>query len=218
MKIKIISVIALFCILFSCGSSNTNVTDTWKKKQANGDEKIKSLFIAFLNPDKEDKVTLENELAYWANQKGVKPVKSYEVFEGVSKSNMPTREDALKKINDTGADAIFVMTMRTSDTDPNNEKDNSAAFIVPWSVSFYGYYSNVFPLVYDPSYYRSDKIYYMESRLFDAKTEELLWSAKSETYNPANFEGFVKSYMNTLFKQLEKDGIIKKTGNEPDYK
>lgn len=217
MKQNILSLVVFFFLL-SCGSTDTNVTDSWKSKQAKGYKKVNSIFIAFLNPNQEDKTTLENELAYWAKQKGVKPIKSYEVFEGVSQSNMPSREEVIKKIKDTGAETIFVMSMRTSDTDPNMVKDNIAGYAVPYTISFYGYYSNVFPLVYDPNYYSSDKVYYMESKLFDAETEELLWSSKSTTYNPQDFEGFVKSYVNTLFRQLEKDGIIKKTGDEPNYK
>ena len=58
----------------------------------------------------------------------------------------------------------------------------------------------------------------METNIYDAETEELLWSAQSETYNPSDFENFVKGYVNTLFKQLEKDGIIKKGAVEPNYK
>ena len=198
--------LAALLFLMACGSSNTSVTSSWKNKQLLNNKEVSSIFIAAGSPNVDYKSMLEDELAYLVKERGVKPVKSYEVFQGISKDNMPTREAVLDKIRSTKAETILTITLQTVETRENE----GVSLTVPQNVSFYGYYSNAFPIVYDPVVHSPDRIYYMESLLFDAATEELLWSAKSETYNPANEENFIKGYTQSVIKRLEKDGIVKK--------
>lgn len=64
------------------------------------------------------------------------------------------------------------------------------------------------PLYYQPGYYVTDKTYYLETNLYDASTEELIWSAQSATYNPASINDFLKSYQRALAKELKDDGLL----------
>jgi hypothetical protein len=75
---------------------------------------------------------------------------------------------------------------------------------------FTGYYSYYNPVMYDPGYYATDKNYYLEINLYDAKTEELVWSAQSETTNPSSIETFSYSFSQLVVNQLIKDGLISK--------
>ena len=75
---------------------------------------------------------------------------------------------------------------------------------------FTGYYSYYNPVMYDPGYYATDKNYYLEINLYDAKTEELVWSAQSETTNPTSIETFSNSFSQLVVNQLIKDGLISK--------
>lgn len=197
-----------FFALLACGPTNTNITDSWKNKQALKERQVNSIFLAALSPNIEYKTMLEDELAYMVKQKGVKPVKSYEVFQGITKDNMPSREEILDKIRKTKADVILTISLRKLGT--STAQDGAVELTAPQTISFYGYYSSNFPMIYDPVVNGPDRIYYLESNLFDATTEELLWSAKSETYNPSGEESFVKGYTETLINKLEKDGILKK--------
>jgi hypothetical protein len=208
MKVKFLPFLVIMAVCLACNSTNTTITNSWKNKEALRKEKVKSVFIAVITPNKENRAMLETELAYRAKEKGLTAIKSYEVFKDVTKDNMPAHDDILQTIRNTKADAIFTITLRSSET--LNTASGPKEPIPTKTISFYGYYSNVFPLVYDYNYYSPDKIYYLESRLFDTQTEELVWSAESETYNPANFESFVKGYTETLIKKLESDGLLEK--------
>jgi hypothetical protein len=216
MKLRLLPLLAFVMLFVSCSSSNTKVTKSWVNKDAVKKEKINSIFIAALTPNIENRTTLENELAYWAKQNNLKPIKSHDVFPDVNKNNMPSKEELLNSIRGTKSEVIFTIALKKVET---ADYARASLYIpVEPNVSFYGYYSNVFPLVYDVEYYSPDKTYFMESNIYDAETEELLWSAKSETYNPSDYENFIKGYVNTLFKQLEKDGLLKKGAVEPNYK
>lgn len=54
----------------------------------------------------------------------------------------------------------------------------------------------------------TDKNYYLEANLYDAATEELVWSSQSETTNPSSLETFSKTFAQAIVQQMRKDGFI----------
>jgi hypothetical protein len=54
-------------------------------------------------------------------------------------------------------------------------------------------------------------VYYLETNLYDAKTEELIWAAQSETYDPSNINSFIKGYVKSTLERMQKDGLITDT-------
>jgi hypothetical protein len=67
-----------------------------------------------------------------------------------------------------------------------------------------------YPRMYDPGYYVTDKTYFLETNLYDSETEELIWSAQSETVNPGGIDNFVADYPDKLVEQMVKDGLLQK--------
>ncbi len=74
--------------------------------------------------------------------------------------------------------------------------------------SFWGYYSHWYPQFHSPGYYLEEKVYYIETNLYDAETEDLVWSAQSETYSPADLESFSEDFAEEIVEQLVDDGIL----------
>lgn len=213
------SIYILLCLTFlasSCGSS-TSMTESWMNKEALGSSPYNSVFIIAMTGNKVAKALIEDELAFYAEKNGVKAIKGHEVFPATfTESNRPDRETIMKIIRDHGADAIFVVSLLDKETEsryvPGNT--NYAYGYRPMNYSYYGnfyrYYNTLYPITYDSGYYTTDKIYYMESNLYNVKTEELIWSGQSKTYNPSSMESFTQDYTEALIKQLTKDGLIKK--------
>jgi len=50
----------------------------------------------------------------------------------------------------------------------------------------------------------------MQSNLYDAASQEIMWSVQSEIFNPSSLDKFSRSYTQTLIKQLQDDGLAKK--------
>src|SRR4030095_17201404 len=90
----------------------------------------------------------------------------------------------------------------------------STAYSVMPYYSYYGnytgYYSHYTQTVSDPSYYAAEKDYFIQSNLYDAASEEIMWSVQSEVYSPSTLEKFSKSYTAGLLRKLEKDKMLKK--------
>jgi hypothetical protein len=59
--------------------------------------------------------------------------------------------------------------------------------------------------MYDPGYYVTDKIYFMEGNLFDVSSETLIWSVQTKTLNPPSIEKFSKGLVETMLRKALTD-------------
>ena len=213
---KILPFALTICLLLlNCGGLNTKMTGSWKNEDKLKNSSYNSVFIAVMGPSVEAKNMLENELAYRVNNRGAKAFKSHDIFVSTfSKDNLPEKSEMLKIIRDTGAETIFTVALKDKET-TTRYVPGTSTYYAPMGYgyygNFYGYYSNFYPMAYEPGYYKEDKIFYVESNLYDTETEELIWSAQSKTYNPDSSEDFVKDYTQALIDRLIQDGVIKPT-------
>lgn len=199
-------------MLIACGSS-TRITGSWVNKEKLADKDYNNVFIAALTSDRQLQSTLENELATRAELRGVNAITSHNTFTRTFTSdNKPSKEELLSTIKTSDADAIFTVTVQDVETDTHYVPGNTVyptPLLYSYYGDFYGYYDTMYPIAYNTGYYTEDKVYYMESNLYDADTEELLWSAQSKTYDPVDVEIFVEEYAEAIADQLADDGLIK---------
>ena len=73
---------------------------------------------------------------------------------------------------------------------------------------FGGYYEHQ-STVYTPGYYTKDKKFFLESNLYDAKTQELVLSIQSKADNPDVIEKSSKVYTEELITELKALGAWK---------
>lgn len=216
MKQSLLIVILLlvsFAVLNSC-SPSIKTTASWVNKEKGVPQSYKSIFIVVLSQNIESKTILENDLYNAATAEGFKAYKSIEVFGPVSgKENMPVKEAFLKKVSDLGCETIFTVALvdKKSETRYN---PGSTSIYAPYPM--YGYYGRFggyygySSMMYSPGYYSTDKTYFLESNLYDAKTEELLLSIQSKAENPPAIQKSSKLYTESLIKELESLGLLKK--------
>lgn len=209
MKISFLSaciIVALFC---QCASSSI-ITGAWRNQEVTP-TKYKKVFVAALTENVSARQTIEDEIALALESFGTSTVKSMNVFPPQFQQSIAKQSDlALEKIVQTNSDAILTIALveKTSETRyiPNT---------IPYPVSRFGYYGR-FGFYYDywygnlngMDYYTTDNIYYLEANLYDVKTQQLIWSAQSETYNPSSIDDFLIGYRKALSEQLKKDKIF----------
>ena len=132
-------------------------------------------------------------------------------FETANTKNPKAILDRIKQTSD--ADVIMTVALVDKETE-ERYVPGSFAYDPLLRFGYYGRYSLYWgyraPLYFDPGYYVTYKTYYLETNLYDAKTEELIWSAQSATYNPSNMNDFLKGYLKSIEKKLISDGVIGK--------
>ena len=212
-KIKITAGI-LFLVFLSACLPTVEVTKSWKndeelKKREGG----KSVFIIALTDNMKAKKKVEGDLAAAAKKRGITAVKSSEVFTSVD-PGVIDHEAVVKKAKETGSSAIFTVALLKEENETYYRSGDQIATApvtrLPYFGSFDKYYSRMYSSVMVTGYYTTQKVYYMESNLFDTKTQKLLWFAQSETYDPMGLSEASNNFTKAMIRQLEKDGILKK--------
>lgn len=195
--------LAAFVLLNAC-SPNMKTTGSWvnQDKQIYQNKNYKKIFIAVITSDLELRKKLETELSNSAQKMGYQTIQSLDKF---NPGKMPTKEEAFEIIKTTGADLIF----STAVVDEKSESRyvQSTGFTPRFYGGYRGYYFGA-SAYYQPGYYTTDKTYFLESNLFDVRSESLIWSAQSQVYNPTDINNSSKHYTELMLKQLKKNGII----------
>lgn len=213
---KIIKVFALLIgivLIFQSCASETQITGSWKKTGAEVNQ-INSILVTALTEKANARQTVEEDLAKGLREKGYKATRSIDVMPPKFTENKElNKEELLDKIKKTNIDAILTIALLDKNTETRYVPGTYGYTPVTrfeYYGRFLGYYSTWYPTLYSPGYYSEDNVYFIEANLYDAKTEELLWSAQSETYNPDNLRDFSKNFTNVVITKMEKDGILRK--------
>lgn len=206
-----LTIVVLIIVIISSCATPTYITSSWRKPNATANG-YKNIFVAAISNNIPAKQKVEEGLQTMLQQKGLTVKKSMDVFPpDFNTLTGQKKELVLGKIQSTGADGILTVALLRTETE--NHYVPGAGF---WNPSlrygyynrFWDYYSNFYPSVYGPGYYDQDKVYYLETNFYDAKTEQLIWAAQSKTYNPSGIDSFLKGYIKAIYDRMVKDGLI----------
>lgn len=208
-RLKYLYAFIIGALVYGC-SPTTDLTASWTRDDF-PTEKYENVFVTAMVQDNEAKQMIEEELAVSLREMGVNVATSSNVFPpDFDEGSVPSKEDIMNKVQEGKYDAILTVNFIDSETDRQYVSGYAydPATSYGWYGDFYGYYSTVYPTVYDPGYWTLEKTYFMETNLYDAENEKLVWSAQSETYDPANLETFSESFAGVVVEELEEDNFI----------
>jgi hypothetical protein len=200
----------------SCKSAAITTTGSWlNKERKTPQQKYKSVFIVALTENREAKTVIENDLANAAKAKGFKTYTSLESFGPISgREGLPVKEAFLKKVADLNCETIFTISLIDQQAETRYVPGSSYSYEPYPRYGYYGmfggYYNYASTSFYSPGYYSTDKKYFLESNLYDAKTEELLLSIQSKADNPPAIEKASKEYTESLIAEMESLGLLAK--------
>ena len=194
----------------ACAPS-VQMTGQWVDKELFQPGKYSSMFIAVMSQNLSVKQVFENDLASEAASRGVKAVKSGDIFKpNFTAENAGSKEAVLAKVRELGLETIFTVALKDKETSTRYVPGTVMYSPSPYYGGWGGYYSNTYATVYTPGYYTQDKTYFVESNLYDVATEKLLWSVQSEVINPGKVEAVAEEYTSMLLDALAKEGLLKK--------
>jgi hypothetical protein len=209
----LLTVIIITVILAACVSAK-ELTGVWVNKEKMQGKTFHNFFIIVMTADIEVRVKLESDIAAIITSRGNKAVKSVDVMPPDLKNpRTPTKEEIIAKVKESGCDAVFASALLKKEEGIRYTPESttySPMNYYSYVGSYWGFYTNYYPMVSTAAYFSNDKTYFMMSNLYDVATDEIMWSAQSEIFNPSNLNSFSKSYISTLKKQLEKEKLIKK--------
>jgi hypothetical protein len=212
MKSKFLYLVLCAAFIISCATQKS--TGVWLNDEKIAGKSFSKLFIVVMSGDVGARSTLETDLAKKAVENGYEVVKSIDVLPPtLDKATTPTKDDIAAKVKQTNCDGVIVASLLKKEEDVRYIPGTTAYSVRPyysWHGTFGGYYSNWYPTVSSPGYYEKDKLYFMQTNLYDVASQEIMWSAQSKVFNPTSLNNFSNSYTATLVKQLSAAGLLKK--------
>ncbi|HSC52238.1 MAG TPA: hypothetical protein VLC98_01355 [Phnomibacter sp.] len=193
--------LAFFAVsLLSCGPA-TEISQSWKDPGSTTtlNDYSKILVVVFA---KDETTRRQAEEQFVANIKG-KGVPSYSYKILVEKGS-----DANAAATALVADG-FDCAMVTRLVDKEKETSYVPGTTTGYYGGFRGYYGYGYGAYYNPGYYVEDKIYTIETNVYDLKKDKLVWSAVSKTTNPGKISKELNIYADVLADQMRKDGFLK---------
>jgi hypothetical protein len=200
-------------MLCSC-SPSTRITASWVDPTATNQMTTgKKVFIASLTRNLEVRSKLEDALAKEAESRQISAIKSSEHFRPDFYQNIPSEQQLLTQIRETGANSILTVSLIDTKSETRHvpgTRTYSPYSFYRWYGGFYSYFNYWQPSFYDPGYYVEDKTYFLETNLYSVDKNQIIWSAQSETMNPGSIDNFVSTYPKVIIAQLIKDGLLTK--------
>lgn len=111
-----------------------------------------------------------------------------------------------------GFDAVFlaqlVGTEKTKETVPGYVNTNYGYGTRNYSGNFYGYYRDQARVYHQPSYEIEVDNVYIDSKMFDVKSEKLIWQIQTKTIDPTSFDKLLEQLSNKIIRNLSKKNVI----------
>ena len=193
-------------LLASCGT--TKVTAFWKD-EAYGKQPQKVLVQAMLKQAVNRRL-VEDEFVAHFRYRGISAVAAYTVLPGAGLATKAVLEEQLKA---GGFDALLLVRL-TGEKAEKRVVPGTATYhpayppMAPRHGGWGGYYGSGYTAVYSPSYSVTDKFAVAETNLYDVATENLIWTASSETWVSESEQKLIKTYVNVMMDSLRKNKIV----------
>ncbi|MEQ8237996.1 MAG: hypothetical protein RIA69_02230 [Cyclobacteriaceae bacterium] len=208
--INISSLLLIGLFLHGCSPSSTSITAQWTDEAAQAktyDHIVVAPYIAGSGV----KSAMEKELAGSLAARDVKVGLGSDFLPLDYTDKTEDKEEILESVKLSGADAILTVSLVDKESETRyipSTYPYSPSSRYAYYGSFWGYYDYWYPKVYGPGYYDTEQLYYLETNVFDAETENLIWSTQTETSDPITIESFTDDFSKKIVKELKDDGII----------
>lgn len=199
-NMKSFSMLLLGAAFLLAACATTTVSDVWKDNAYQGKAKKIVVIMVAKSPYMRD--LFENRFVAELEDRGNSAIQSYKI---VTMEQLPDRELVKSKIISSGADAVLIA--RLVDTKTIEAYRPGLVYVVP---SFYYGWGSYYGVVSTDYGYTGDvQVAYIETNLYDVKTEKLIWTAHTKTERTEGEQQLINTFIRVIVKKLSSAGIIK---------
>ena len=185
------------------GCSTTRVTSQWVDESRV--RPLDSVMVIGVTEDEHSRRIYEDSFRDALAGEGLAVSQGYrELGEAVG----PEPDPILERISGAGVDALLVTHVLGVDNKTVFHPPTVSAVPNRYYDHFSGYYRTVYSYVHMPGYTSQHVIVRLETNLYDAATQELLWSAQSESVDPETIETVIGELAPKVTAALRKLGFI----------
>jgi len=190
------------CVLLAACVDSVAIRQSWRDTAYAG-PRFERLLVVGFGEDGASRRVFEDEFVRALRAAGVAATASYTLVPGLSGSDLPKVREALTR---SGADAV--LATRLVGVDKRMHVHPAQPVFVPsigYRRGFYGYYSAV--IVSPPTTYQYE-IVTLETSLWNAKGDALVWSGTSESFAPDDARLAAGELARTVIAALRGQGLL----------
>lgn len=191
-------------LLTSC--ANTKISQSWV--EPDNKKTYKDLLIIGIAEKEQNRRAYESHFIEELRARGIEAEASYKIIKSGQKIDRETVDKAIE-----GLDMDGVIVTHLVAVDEETVYRPSMDYMPMYGGGYYGglysYYPHVNTYVSRPGYYTTHETYTLETNLYDVKTEELVWSARSRTFAPESVDEVIVDLTKLLINDLKDKNLIK---------
>jgi len=191
-------------ILITCAPATT-MHSVWKDDSYQGP--LKKVLVVGIAKRPAGKRFFEDEFVRQLKSRGVDAVPGYSVFKD---DELKDRDRVAKKVRELGFDAVLVTRMVDKKT-VETYVPPTVAYVPPAPYrrgGWHGYYMSGYQYIAEPGYTLKDEVVVVETNVYAADDERLIWSALSETFVEGSPDTLIRSFIQTIVDNLELKKLI----------
>ena len=194
-----VSVVVFPCILLAACAA-TKLTTTWVDESRLG-KPVSNVLVIGVTDREAVRRSFESKFVKQLEAAGVKAFSSADVL-SIPADKKLAKEEIMAAVNKVNADAVIVTRL----IGVNKEEAYNPP--VTYYRNYYGYYGYGYDYIQQPGYYSTYTLVLLETNLYDAKSEKLIWSGQSETWNPESEKQISDEVIGAITKDLREKGLI----------
>ena len=199
-------------LLSSC--TNTKITQSWV--EPDNKKSYSDLLIIGIGENEQNRRAYESYFVEELSKLKIEAEASYKLIKSDETIN---RETVLKAIDGLGIDGVIVTHLVAVDEETVYHQTGygysgyGGTYGGYYGAGHYGglysYYPYVNSYVHDPGYYATHETYTLETTLYDVKSEELVWTARSRSFSPESVDEVIVDLTKLLLNDLKDKNLIK---------
>jgi hypothetical protein len=213
------ALIAVFCVLLLASCGNTKLSNTWSAPGIT--ESYSNIMIVGIADSEQLRRAYEAYFSDHLMSRGVQSIASYTLIDHKSMMKLSDidmnnfRNIVQTAAGESGVDAVLMTHLVAVDEEDIYRPDLTAPTYGPvyYSTTYYdnmhGYHAYVTNYVTQAGYYSHEYTYTLETNLYDVKTEDLVWTTRSQTFGIESTDDAIMELTDLITSDLVSRGIIR---------
>lgn len=187
-------------MLISCASSK--VTGSWKNPEFSG-KKYSHILVIGIAKQPDRRKFYEDEFARQLNRLGIMAIASHTI---IPRDKVQDKQTIVESLEGLKVDAVIVTRLQGT----KEQKPPGSYASVPFGYynNMYDYYFNSFSTAPPRSYAETHEYLQLETNLYDAETQLLVYSITTDTFVRQKFQGRITAYIRTIVSKMRKSDLF----------
>jgi hypothetical protein len=195
--------IGMLSVMLITACATTRLTSAWKDPSYQGQPR--KIMVIGVAKKPVNKRIFEDEFVRQLKARGTDAVASYTVMPDEKQGDHAV---IAAKVKEQGADAVLISRL-TSKKTVRTYVPGSVTYRPSYYDNWRDYYGYGSQEVYTPGYLAEDEYAVMETNLYDAGNDKLIWSAASETEIRGSDQNQMRSYIGVMVNAMAGQKLLR---------